>query len=232
MIAQRNTYHGEIVNDYVSFIGALQQISSTMNIDVAVYDLYESKNKMLSKLKEVRLHDFYIKNQHSFIAGEIYKEISEEFPGILLVPEKKWEDGKFNEVFVGSGFTNGKGISEVKYVVDIKNDKPVILGIQIQGDQFRLFVETREDAKEIAELFFNLNVWFDFSKVKQIKSFGRIEYPISPNKYFNTYSGTFMYRSVKLRECSLKDLIEMVAYYIGHIHEERENLRSLIRSIL
>ncbi|MED4582516.1 PD-(D/E)XK nuclease family protein [Brevibacillus choshinensis] len=228
----KNPYHGEITLDYSNFISALQEVLSGFDVDnrINTYDFYDG-NSMLSTLREIRLHDFFLKHQHAKIANQIHIKIKSNISEALLVPEKKWEDGKLNEVFVGSGYTNGSGISEVKYVVEMKNLTPVILGVQIQRDQFRLFLEAKEHAPQLAQLLFDEGMWFNFAHAKQVEGLGELEYPTNKHKIFNTYSGSFMYRAIKIKKCSMEKLLDSIVYYINYIHENRSKIKSIFTQI-
>ncbi|AOZ94939.1 hypothetical protein [Paenibacillus crassostreae] len=230
LVFEQNLYHGKILEDYVTFIRILQEISSAGNQDNELYDLYQDHSQ-LEILRKLRLDDFYIKQKHAQITSEFTYQIRNRLPNLLLVPEKKWDEGKLNEVFSGSGFTRGTGISEVKYVVKIHRNSPVILGIQVQGEQFRLFVETKEQAREVAEQLYKSGVWFNLDEAKKIPGFGSIEYPLK-DKRFNGFGDTFMYRSVKVEACRLSDLVQLVVSYISIIESQKDRILVILDEVL
>lgn len=230
LIFEQNPYHGKILEDYVTFIRILQEISSSGNQHNELYDLYQDHSQ-LELLRQLRLDDFYIKQKHAQLTSEFTYQIRNRLPSLLLVPEKKWEDGKLNEVFPGSGFTRGTGISEVKYVVKMHRNSPVILGIQVQGKQFRLFVETKEHARAIADKLYNSGVWFNLDEAKKILGFGSIEYPLK-DKQFNGFGDTFMYRAVQVEVCTISDLVQLVVSYISIIESQKDRILALLDEVL
>ncbi|MBP1931978.1 hypothetical protein [Ammoniphilus resinae] len=230
VIRKKNLYHANILEDYISFIGCLHQIAVEIDIQKDTYNLY-TKNSILPQLKQLRLHDFYIKHKHAMLANAFFQAIGNRIPDINLVPPKKhWEEGKYQEVFVGTGYTNGKGLSEVKYVIDMEDNYPVILGIQVQGDQFRLFLEAKKRAAFLANELLDKGLWFNFLEAKQVNTFGSLEYPTNKGKKFNTYSGTFMYRAIKIGNCRFDHLVDLIVTYIRYIHNHREQLEDFIKT--
>lgn len=226
-IEQENKYHALIVNDYIKVAQGLNCLTNDIyeHTSSGVYDFYQPRNKLIPLLREIRLHDFYLKLNHEIIAGEIYRRIKDELPDSWLVPNKNWKTSISQEVFVGSGFTRGSGISEVKYVIGEKHDSPIIVGVQIQGDQFRLFIESKKgSAIKIAEELYRSGLWFDFNILMSSGISVNKEYPESRNsaKTFNTYSNEFYYRSAKLKSCKVSDLIDVVVEYVHYIHKNKE----------
>lgn len=236
-VQEKNSYHANIIKDYIDLAISLHNFTEEINGDIRkeAYNFYGTNSNILDQFREVRLHDFFLKLKHEMIAVEFYKEIKQRIPGIKLVPYKKWEEANVGEVFVGSGFTNGSGISEVKYVIGERFGSPIILGVQIQGTQFRLFTESSKRISiKIAEQLFRNNLWFNFSEAVKSEITEKEEYPKPgiKGKKFNTYSQTFFYRSVKLRECPIDSIVKIVTLYIDYIHREKQNLLKTIDEAL
>ncbi|EMI09195.1 PD-(D/E)XK nuclease family protein [Anoxybacillus gonensis] len=235
-VQEKNSYHANIIKDYIDLAISLHNLTEEINGDIRkeAYN-YGTNSNILDQFREVRLHDFFLKLKHEMIAVEFYKEIKQRIPGIKLVPYKKWEKANVGEVFVGSGFTNGSGISEVKYVIGERFGSPIILGVQIQDTQFRLFTESSKRISiKIAEQLFRNNLWFNFSEAVKSEITEKEEYPKPgiKGKKFNTYSQPFFYRSVKLRECPIDSIVKIVTLYIDYIHREKQNLLKTIDEAL
>ncbi|MHC0039728.1 PD-(D/E)XK nuclease family protein [Pseudoneobacillus sp. C159] len=223
-IEVKNSYHANIIRDYIRLASSLHEITEDIvgEIRKDTYNYYRSTNSVFEQLREVRLHDFFLKLKHEMMAVEFYKEMSNRLPDLKFVPAKRWEDARDGEVFVSSGFTNGSGISEVKYVIGEKNGGPIILGIQIQALQFRLFVEgDRNISFKTAERLLESNEWYDFSMAIGLGVTEETVYPKS-NKPFNTYSQTFFYQYTKIQECQIDRLIKVVADYIEYVHRLKQ----------
>ena len=101
------------------------------------------------------------------------------------------------KVFVGSDMTRSEGLSDSKYVVTDDGDTPVTLGVQLQADRLKLFLEMDNKAK--AEKAANAlwqpsvgnRIWYDFGDVKGTSG----EFP--KNGTFNQYNRTFFYRAIQ-----------------------------------
>lgn len=231
-VSSKNSYHSLILRDYIQMIKGLNSIKNEIyrNIETGKYNLYQKDNQQITSLKEIRLHDFYLKLYHDIIAANLHKAIKNEISDILLVPNKNWKKSNPDEVFTGSGFTNGSGLSEVKYVIGEKNGSPVILGVQIQGVQFRLFIESKKDiAIKIAEKLYNQQLWFNFSNVIESGISDDVEYP--KEKFFNTYSSEFYYRYVNLNNCNIKQLIKIILKYVNIIHKNKTKIMKALEKV-
>jgi hypothetical protein len=236
-IEAKNPYHANIVLDYIGLVSSLHQLTQDAIGDIQAehYNYYRSSNKDLESFREIRMHDFFLKLKHEMIALEFYQAIEERFPHLHLVPTKRWEEAQADEVFVGSGFTNGSGLSEMKYVITETANSPIILGIQIQGTMFRMFVEGEKKVSlKIAETLRTNGLWFDFSKAIELGVTEREEYPKpgKQNKKFNTYSQTFFYKYTKLQECQNANLIELVCHYLAYLNENKSTLVTVINEAL
>ncbi|WP_233879889.1 PD-(D/E)XK nuclease family protein [Virgibacillus halodenitrificans] len=233
-IKVKNFYHALIIEDYIHFAKILNDLSEEV-YNTAIngkYNFYNKQNKKISLLRTIRMHDFYLKLNHEVLAIEIQNRIQTELSNKVLVQGNRRTNAVDQEVFADSGFTRGSGITEIKYVIGRKLGSPIILGIQIQGIHFRLFIEGKKGFVEKAA--YNLldnNMWFDFSYLSDSILFADKEYPNKPGKQFNSYSEEFYYRSVKLSECKCRDLVDKVLNYVKYIHDERESLIQQINEI-
>jgi hypothetical protein len=236
VINDKNSYHSMIIKDYIELAEALHALTNQIyeSTKAGVYDFYNTQNEFMNLLREIRLHDFYLKLNHEIIASEFAQKIKKEIPDINLVPSKPWKDVRSSEVFAASGFTRGTGISEVKYAIGEKNGYPVIMGVQIQGNQFRIYIESNKlIAYNYAKEIYDNKLWFDFSPVVKKGIAENYEYPVSGkvNKLFNTYSNEFYYRSVKLKKCTIVDLIDIVVGYVQFIHKEKHQFLKILKGI-
>ncbi len=119
-------YHKLLIEDYIDFINILDEniISKIANVDVI--DLYKEKtndNKLLKSLWTLRMHDLFQKA----IFENLKKDVELKLKEI---------DSKMN-INVSSGMTNAVGLLHVSY----KYNDDFAFGIQIQGNQYRKFIE-------------------------------------------------------------------------------------------
>ncbi|NHN34386.1 PD-(D/E)XK nuclease family protein [Paenibacillus agricola] len=226
-IRQSSPYHAFLLRDYVSFIKKLHRVGQSAELNPAVdnYDWYAPSNRWLSRLRTLRLYDLYVKHVHAQLAWEFHKRMESEIPSLPLTLETAWENAPVGHAFTNSGMTKGTGLSEIKYVVGTLSGKPVVLGVQIQGEQFRLFVESRIKAKEMAEMLLQEKEWFRFD---QIDLFEGQVYPIRRGQTFNSFTTTFQYQYVKLKECSIQELIRISVNCIAKLHDNKQRIVELL----
>lgn len=227
MIMKKNQYHGQILNDYITMIQALNDVILVENNTYSFYN--QSGIELLNRLREIRFHSFYLKVQHEILVGKLIRKLKKEKPHLNYVPKQHWEHSKTSEVFVDSGFTNETGLSEVKYVICERFNSPIILGVQVQGNQFRLFVESKKELSlKIAQKLFEERVWFDFSILSGNPFFEKVEYPKQKGKNFNAYGETFRYRYIKVKEINIDELIDIIVDYVFTIHKNKDRIIQLI----
>ncbi len=117
--------------------------------------------------------------------------------------------------------TNSQGLSDIKFKVATN----LILGIQIQGESFRLFIEDKDGALayKVKEILLETSLWFNFSRFGESKVYPK------GLKGFNKYGNTFYYKSVKLGSgYSVEEIVNIVVEYLSQI---RSNLLIIKDSI-
>lgn len=190
-------YHNQIVKDYCEFIDNLVKINNKIKLDSDGYfDFHSKENRFYKELQKIRLHDFYLKRIYELFTFHIYEKVKKmikrsnvELIGFGLPIKELW--GNDNEsIFISHGMTRGQGLFDLKYKVS----DHLLLGIQIQGDHYRMVVEDNNSqiAKKIKEELVKLG-WFDFSE-----SFPNQDIYPKGEKDFNKFGDNFFYKSVKL----------------------------------
>lgn len=96
---------------------------------------------------------------------------------------------------------------------------------------FWVFVETKDNARAIADHLYNSGVWFNLDEAKKITGFGSIEYPLK-DKRFNGFGDTFMYRAVHVEACKISDLVQLVVFYISIIELQKDRILALLDEVL
>jgi hypothetical protein len=99
------------------------------------------------------------------------------------------------------------------------------LGIQIQGDNYRMVVEDNNGkvANNIKEKL-DSGFWFDFSR-----SFPSLIIHPKGNKEFNKYGDTFFYKSVKLGiGFKLNEIIDIILSDVNQIEANFNEIKLLI----
>ena len=125
-------------------------------------------------------------------AWRIWFGMQRNTAGFRLAPDRSKIDWKLREptVFVNSGMTRATGFLDIKYVI-----RPHLsIGIQIQGNQYRLVVEdnTGRQTAQYAKTLLDAHLWFQFPE-----EFGAGElYP--KRKLFNRFGPVFLYQSKKI----------------------------------
>ena len=219
----KNEYHRQLIIDYCEFISGLIKINEYCVIDgEELFDFHSIKtNQLYRQLIDLRLHDFYLKKKYELLAYEIYKKLNK--PGKNLTPFSlplNW-NSETPVIYMGYGMTRSLGLMDMKYLIAPN----IALGIQIQGEHYRMVVEDTRGkiAGKIKNELAN-DLWFDFSK-----TFPKSKVYPKPEKGFNKYGETFFYKSVKLgTKLKIKDIVDVILYDIERIEYNFKAIEEII----
>ena len=142
-----DTYNRSIITDYYNMIEALATFKKEWIHErfasMRYLDIFD--NPSINDYKELRINDL----RHKIIYSKMFAELKEK-----LDIESETGVGTTKEIFekrhnltIGYGMTNATGLIEAKVRI---NDK-YLLGIQIQGNQYRHFIEF-SSSKNVKEL--------------------------------------------------------------------------------
>jgi hypothetical protein len=172
-------------------------------------------------LIDLRLHDFYLKRKYESLCNLIYLKTKEcGLTKFNFGEQSDWETD-IGELSFGSGMTNSQGLSDIKFKVATN----IILGIQIQGENFRLFIEDKDGmlARKVKDMLLDNNLWFTFDR------FGESEIYPKGLKGFNKYGNTFYYKSIKLGvDFSVEEIVNIIVEYLKHIRTNLSIIKDLI----
>ncbi|MCB4205515.1 PD-(D/E)XK nuclease family protein [Deferribacterales bacterium Es71-Z0220] len=219
-----NEYHRQIIIDYCEFISGLIKINEYCKIDrEELFDFHSIKtNQLYRELIDIRLHDFYLKKKYELLAYEIYKELDELGKNLTDFSLPLNWNNKKPIIFLGYGMTRSLGLMDLKYLISPN----IVLGIQIQGEHYRMVVEDNNSiiAHKIKEKLLDNKLWFDFSN-----SFPSARVYPKPEKGFNKYGNTFFYKSVKLgTEFTINKIISTIIKDVEHIEKNINEIRTII----
>lgn len=218
-----NKYHKLIIEDYIYFIEGLIDINEYCGIEENEYFDFHSikENKIYKELKDIRLHDFYLKKKYELIAYFVYQKLKESGRNLTEFSQPlNWKNNT-SLIFIGYGMTRSLGLMDLKYLIS----ENVILGIQIQGEHYRMVVEDNNSqiANKIKEELDN-KLWFDFSK-----SFPSARIYPKQEKGFNKYGNTFFYKSVKLgTKMTITEIVSIIIKDVEHIEKNINEIRTVI----
>lgn len=221
-----NSYHRQIVEDYLLFIEGLVGVNSLCQ--VGGNDLFDfhslDNNTFYNSLKDIRLHDFYQKKKYELLAFEVYRKLKESNNYIAKLvefgEELNWES-QTPLIYTGFGMARGVGLMDMKYLVA----ENLTLGIQIQGEHYRMVVEDNNGqiAHRIKEELDN-DYWFDLSR-----SFPNERVYPNITRGFNAFGKSFFYKSVKLG--SNKSVNEVVEFILKDVELINSNLTEIQRLV-
>ncbi|MBK2025849.1 PD-(D/E)XK nuclease family protein [Francisella philomiragia] len=170
----KNEYHKSLITDYVSFIRSLKEnIIDKINIDVVqisnLYDKEKKSYKYLESLKEIKMHDIFLKGLYEDFAKKIYEQL------------KSKEVNNNENITISHNYTRGGGLIDVKYKVMTD----FYIGIQIQGNQYRHFVVLYNDKKQSIDSILEKlkDIWFVFEKIGN-----RTIYPITEGLEYGSFT--------------------------------------------
>jgi len=219
-----NEYHRQIIIDYCEVISGLIKINEQCKIDKEeLFDFHSIKtNQLYRELIDIRFHDFYLKKRYELLAFVIYKELNELGKNLTDFSLPLNWNNETPIIFMGYGMTRSLGLMDLKYLISPN----IALGIQIQGEHYRMVVEdkTGKIAKKIKNELENNNLWFDFSE-----TFPQSRVYPKPEKGFNKYGETFFYKSVKLgTKLKINDIVEKFLSDVNRIESNLDAIRGLI----
>lgn len=218
-----NEYHQQIINDYCEFISGLIEVDKHCRIsDDEFFDFHSIKtNQLYRELIDIRLHDFYLKKKYELIAYEIYNRLNRLGKNLTDFSLPLNWNNETQIIFMGYGMTRSLGLMDLKYLIS----PSIALGIQIQGEHYRMVVEdtTGKIAKKIKNDLEN-NLWFDFSK-----TFPQSRVYPKPEKGFNKYGETFFYKYVKLgTNLKIKDIVDTILSDVERIESNFKKIEGII----
>lgn len=213
-------YHKSLIEDYIKFINILlDELLPLIDVDkIQISNLYKKdtyENRLLEQLTNLKMHDFFLKGLFEDSA-RFLKNILEN-KSIKVTSETIFECVE-DAISITFGMSRSQGLLDIK----CKIQKDLVIGIQIQGLQYRQFVESfnKEKVEKVSTEFLENKEWFLFSN--QFKKNKELEiYPLNKEKQeFNKFSsalGLFLYRSVKIDSFSNEELFEMICQDINNI---------------
>lgn len=230
-IAAASSYHGQLLGDYIDVIAHLDALQAHFSIDWddADGDFFGLQQAM-QRLTSIRLHDLIDKLRYAQLAQRVADALRSD--GFPVDNDGCWR-GEVGKVLVGSGLTRGVGLFDFKYCLMDKGrfGKPVLLGVQVQGRDFRLVAEIadRTAAPKIAAALRQPDdghqVWFNFGLLPG----GSEEYP--KKRLFNQYSGQFLYRSKRIGGIAPQRLVDTIVGYARVVRSQAAVLRQQIEAV-
>ena len=201
----KNDYDKYIIEDYISVITQLAEAFPKTSSQK--YDFYEN-----NKLDEIGLKDIYVKYRTSELASYIEQKLNR------------------NDLYIGHSFHNKKGTIDIVKIFEISQ---ISIGIQIENNQYRYFMNipnvSADIREKIASELFCRGYWFlDTRDTKRNKLY----------KEFCGYNPDFIYRYFTLEKHygvnSLKDIsyedivVRQIEKDINNLEENQHEITRII----
>jgi hypothetical protein len=182
----------------------------------------------------LRIHDLIDKLKFAELVEEVKKEICKiESP--FVIADGPWDKMQENSVGIISGMTRSVGLFDLRCVVkgasEDKKHSPAVIGIQLQGEDLRLFFEIKgEDnlAEKIANELYDKKLWFNLRDIPGLDE--AAEYPLK-EKCFNTFGNSFYYRSKKIgsiENAKLEDVSNIIISYFKSVIKDLDKLKLVV----
>lgn len=198
-------YHKYLLKDYISVISTLdtcfQEIKKADKTENK-YNFYDN----LETLEKVGLDNVYIKYRTSELTNYIHKKISQEI--------------KSERLNCDFAFNHKKGTINIFYEVIDK----CILGIQIEGNQYRYILiikKDRENREKIAENLKEEKLWFNTNK----KEYCGYE----PDFTYQYIKLTELFNKKELKDISYEEIAEQVIKDIKHLKDNDDNIKKQLK---
>ncbi len=193
----KNKYDEFLIKDYVNVVTAFS--NAFPKISTGIYDFYE-----LNELDEIGLKDIYVKYRTTEFVNYIEKKLNR------------------NDISVGYSFHNKKGTIDIVKPLNLSGCN---IGIQIEGNQYRYFMnipDVENDLREeIALKISEQNYWFNNTKN-----------PFRPKIYnkFCGYEPAFIYRYYEkdLNNVSYEKIVEQIEKDINILDENQYKIMRII----
>jgi hypothetical protein len=234
-----NQYYGMLLRDYINFVLNLHVIQYCLAIDWEheESDFFFDKDDM-RLLRKIRIHDVFDKLRYAQLVQHLEWQLHKE--GFNVTYGKVSQQQVLNatqagQILLDYGMTRNTGLADLKYILfsSERFGTPVILGIQLQGNDFRLVVEACDEtiAQKIADALWQprlgKRIWFDLGRVPSDSD----ERP-AKDKPFNQFSGKFFYRSKRLGAISPQHLTKTIVAYVRLIHDNEAALRQQVEDTM
>jgi hypothetical protein len=144
--ADADSYHADIIKDYTHFVAELVRVANDESRHVWRRAGSSINGEDLPTwLTKHKLHDLFGKRQGQIVAANVYEQLRKEF-GDRIRWQQPPKSLRPSEITVYSGFSNSQALvgvfcalSNLRCQVD--DAPPVGVGFQVQGNQFRSYVE-------------------------------------------------------------------------------------------
>jgi len=224
-------YHKSLIEDYVKYINSLNliveylKISEIYSLQTILLQFQDSKlnNRIFSLIK--KWHFELILNQYS-------ESIQNALTKNNLVD--KWKEGKKGDYSLNTSIAprSKEGMIDFKLITYSNSNNVVIFGIQIEGNQYRIVVETNSKFFNLLKIKTSItksNLWLDLIDKSNIENVsfkidltGRTNKSNSKNleigEYY-TYGDSFVYKFHKILETiSKEDVINVFCEHIKQLN--------------
>lgn len=139
------------IESYIEFIRLLHQISEDLVIKKNEKFYYNTDEDLKPSYKDLRIHDLFLKLKYEGISNLIKDSVKagiarDEFK-IKPIPDYITFKAQPGSLYIGTGFSNAESQIEFLYNLGVFNYKEMdlclVMGIQLQGNKFKYFVEIR-----------------------------------------------------------------------------------------
>lgn len=222
----QDQYHKSLIEDYIGFIENLNELQELMINDFNNQQYYYEDE--LTKYKEIRIHDLYIKLRASLFVSELEpRENIHIMPFPYLDKNNKTRNFKHSDIrhycktkkgvhiFLDYGIQQGNGMVAA-YIYKHNYDNDYIYEIAIQGNQYRHGINSHKEGKKdktkkldkLWETVYNHDKnWFDcILKQKTL-----------PTNGHNKYTPDYVYKYVKIDKEKVEELLTAMKEDINNV---------------
>jgi hypothetical protein len=240
-ISLEDTFDKLILSDYIDFIKNLSHLESIFLVDWEndLFDFYSGKLSDDLNFRKFRIHDLFLKYKYVQIRDKLNDNlqiIADEASKFNIVNNDRWINGSVGDCFFEQGFTNSQGLVGFKFIVlKRENNRPLVLGIQLQGNSLRLIVECADSqtALNAARLLYEEKLWFNFQEIEKYQQNVEIKGKSrgADNIEFANFEKVFYYKYVNLESIKMSDLMFLMTYYYKHIVNNFEEITKVLSKL-
>jgi len=223
-----SSYHYNITQDYAKYLHLLCAIASETAVKSEdAFNFHdESVDSNLSIMRDLRFADFYLKRKYEELSHLFMEELKKSGVDVEFGRKLNWKviGENLDKVLIRNDFTRGQGLSDIKIPIT----KDLLLGIQIQGESYRLCMESPNAgiASKHKEKIAQNRFWFQFGE-KNPKDV----YPQKGELHFNKFGEVFFYRSINLGSAiPVPELVKRVVADVQFAQKNKGAISRLLES--
>lgn len=187
-VPARNDYHAALLNDYIFTIGQYCRIQE-LAVSISDDEPLLGSLTQFDPLRESRFDMFAVKVRYERVLQKICERLNISQSAALSTQKHVVGDAR---AYYGVSGSSRKPLLGIEVVIAAASDtEPMSIGVQVEGNQFRLFMAMERGGaalEEQARILLERNYWFSFRESSELQALERLWSGEAQTKDFCGYS--------------------------------------------